>query len=688
MKIYRILFLPFLAVVLINLFATQVLAQEKSYVTGDIIVKFDRTQLNPVYFSSSEKIFDFTSETSRQLLTNPAIRDSLKEWGVKELRKVVTSYLPQRNSLARNGVTQVESSIIDLAVLNVGSADINTIIPKLEALDGVIYAEPNFVRSETSLRTVTELKSYSNDTHFSLQKSLEQASNVDINAAAAWAYNTGSDAVRVGVVDSGIDYDHPDLGDGFGLGEKVVGGYDYGDDDSDPDTGVASSHGTHVAGIIGAIRNNNLGIAGIAGGDNAQSNTGVALVALKARNSNGNDPYHISDIVNAIVGGASSTTSGGFGVDILNIALAREDYTTAEREAINFAAQNGVVVVLSKGNFNDTTPIFPGDYDPSWSISVGASDNQDRRMNASSYGNGIDIVAPGDPTMIYTTTDIEDGSYDDFEFTSAAAPHVAGVAALILSEASDQNLVLHPDDVEGILKASAFKDSFYSFDNAGWNDEVGHGRLDAGNALSMLQSDYQFDHLTTTGGNLQGQSASFNVKLFNAPSGLTEGGLYTFKRHAVHKNVSFTQRDEAFVWGRGVNESTGWPGHELEADFFADGFTEVVPGTITSSSATLRTYVYKVYEVNHLGQQIYRGWYPTTAPNVVFKYTVVGKLPPPPPPVSVTLLGPSFLGWKDNATLTASTTGGGSTILVRVVVSTRQRWSVDQSCRDVLDSRH
>jgi subtilisin family serine protease len=520
-------------------------------------------------------------------------------------------------------------------------------------------ATPIWERPTTHLLVATP-----NDPLYSNQKSFEQSSNVDINAARAWDFSKGSYTVKACIVDSGIDYDHPELGNGaFGSGAKVSGGYDYGNDDTDPDDKLDVighnyfPHGTAVAGILGAVRNNAVGVAGLAGGDGGAGNIGVQLIALKTADDDGDTTT--DTFCEAITDGALSTSQSGFGCHLFNISLGWTSYSNAEREVLSFAANSGVITVAAKGNGGNKTKIYPGDYDASWISNVGATDDSDARLSGTSFGNGIDVAAPGASSMVHTTYSVEDGSYGSFELTSAATPHVAGLAALIKTASLERGLNLHPGDVEGLIKASAKKvrTDIYTYDISGWNENVGHGRIDAGKALEMLNTPYVLEQKTATGGTDMGIGATLIVQIYEA-SGLNEGVFYTVKRHEVRKTVSFSARQQAYVWGRGANASVGWSAVTTNNDLYGVGFAEVVPGTVTASSATMRTYVYEVYEHNELGQQFFKGWYPATPSNVTIAYTVLGVLNTAPPPFTVTISGPLELTWHQSGTLTATATGG------------------------------
>lgn len=267
----------------------------------------------------------------------------------------------------------------------------------------------------------------------------------------------GSYAVKVGVVDSGIDYGNEDLGNGaFGNGAKVGTGYNYYDGNPDPIDTAPGGHGTACAGIIGAQRNNGLGVAGLAGGNAATGDVGCQLVGLKVGD---NTSYATDKLVAAITEGSASAPGYGYACRVLSNSYSSSTYDAALENAVAVAAQNNAVFVASSGNgyHNDgngqVLATYPANFSSAWTIAVGASDALDQRASFSNYGNSLAVVAPGTSDIVYTTKRVAEGSYGSFNGTSAAAPHVAGLAALLLSA----NAALHPQDVDGIIKASADK---------------------------------------------------------------------------------------------------------------------------------------------------------------------------------------------------------------------------------------
>ncbi len=620
--------------------------QKADFVAGEILIKFKKGSLDLIELEKDALTFDL----SGRIVKDDSLRNALQAVGSGQLRKVVTRLKPsQKVSIARSGKQVAIPDLYNLMVLKVPlSADIQKLSEKLSALEGVNYAEPNYIFQPASYPP--------NDPLYLQGKQLgfeNPVNDRDIDAETAWDYTTGSSSVRLGVIDSGIDYNNEDLGGGqWGSnGDKVRDGWNYEDDDPDPiDVGQGSGgHGTSVAGIIGALRNNSKGVAGLNGGDGGSS-IGGELIALRV----GTDTYPNDKVIDALVE-ASLSQPSGFGCHVVNLSFGGAPYNEAVRDAIRFASANNVVVAASKGNRGLNTIQYPADYDGSWIIAVGASNDLDERKGDSNWGWGIDVIAPGDPELVHTTK-TGAARYGTFSQTSAATAHVSGLAGLIKAiDFARPDLDLHPEDVEGIIEASAEKVGGYSYAQNGWDPQAGHGRINAGDAMKMLHAPWALQHHTSTGGAITSSTGNYVATFTDPGNGPLDFGVYIVKRHEVTSWVDVPDFVEYHMWGRGVNETTGFsaanPNYQV-------GFTRVISKLITI--ARLKTYVFEVWSIN-TGQ--FLGWHPTTPSNVVYAYTTLG-IPgtpplPPPPPQNLVITNPGsvdqnpILSWNASAGATS-----------------------------------
>ena len=308
-----------------------------------------------------------------------------------------------------------------------------------------------------------------NDTNYSSQWDLFESTG-GMNQVSAWDIATGS-GVRVAVIDTGIA-PHSDLSG------QIVGGYDFISDaaaardgngrDSNPndqgdwfgtnECGVpyssnSSWHGTHVAGTIAAATNNSKGVAGIA--------YGADVVPIRVLGKCGGS---VSDIVDAMVWASGGSVSGVPAnpnpARVINMSLGGSGSCGSFQAAVNTARANGTVLAIAAGNSNANVSGF-SPANCSGVISVAATDRQGNRASYSNYGSTITLSAPGGETASQTngilstlnngTTTQGSEGYAYYQGTSMAAPHVAGLAALMLEVDSS----LTPDGIRNAMTANA-----------------------------------------------------------------------------------------------------------------------------------------------------------------------------------------------------------------------------------------
>ena len=285
--------------------------------------------------------------------------------------QVVVRFRANVDPLSRRQTLSVESAstvkplgVPGLELVRV-KGSVPSAIEALEANPAVAYAEPNWIYHAEAVP---------NDPRYSQLWGLTK-----INAPAAWNTTTGSAAVKVAVVDTGIATDHLDLS------ANVVPGFDFVQGDSDPRD--FNGHGTHVAGTIGARGNNAIGVTGV--------DWQVSLMPVRVLDGNGS--------------GSNANVSAGFayacshGASIVNASLGGTGYSSAMRDAIASASCANTLFVVAAGNNganNDSTPHYPCNYGAPPDnlanvVCVAATDQNDVLANFSDYGQSVDLAAPG-----------------------------------------------------------------------------------------------------------------------------------------------------------------------------------------------------------------------------------------------------------------------------------------------------
>jgi subtilisin family serine protease len=367
--------------------------------------------------------------------------------------------------------------------------DIVQLLAALEARGEVEYAERD---------KLYRLHTVPNDSGWASQWGAQR-----VGVPAAWDVTSGNPDIIIGVIDTGIDDEHPDLrgqlwinaaedlngdgifqpwpstefrdgipgdldgidNDGNGFADDVIG-YDFVDQrdvsnaaggdyrDPDPVPYDEMGHGTNVSGIIAAKANNGIGIAGIA--------PGCRIMTLRAFDARGFGAE--SDVSRALAYAIAN------GARVINMSFGDVVYSRVLRDVIRYAYGRGVVMVASAGNAQSTALHYPSAYDET--ISVSATTNGDVLAGFSNYGSTIDIAAPGSDIL---TTD-RNGRYSAFFGTSASAPFVAAAAALLLSRSNG----LSPEEVRGILIASA-----EDLGARGWDERFGAGLLRVDRAVRL-----------------------------------------------------------------------------------------------------------------------------------------------------------------------------------------------------------
>lgn len=477
---------------------------------------------------------------------------------------------------------------------------LNTMWPVVE------YAHPNYIY---------QLFVLPNDTRFTAgaQAGLHPTTtfpNCNININPAWDLTVGRDNVRVGVYDSGINWDHEDYSQdnsGTWTQSRVKGGRDWkrGINPSTATNIDLDGHGSSCAGIIGAIRNNDRGVAGVAGGNGSINQWGVDLYDLKI--SENNSFISESIIADAITEGATSSNgSYGYTLNVQNHSWGGPNMGITLTNAIRYSYRNNVVLSVASGNTGTSSLQYPASARDEWVMKVGANDQLGSKAWFSTTGNSLDFIAPG-VAEIYATTDaLNNGTYTyNEDGTSFAAPHVSGVAGLMLSyinAPSNAPNNLAPDDVENLLQKFAT-----DVGASGYDDQNGFGRINSGATLQGIRwPRFEVRHYTQTFNNNSGTKIGSNVRIVIAQGANgVAAGTYFGDVYEITQTYNITQpsgRTILDVWKRN-SSSTLWGNQPVvsEANSNVTAWNQ--------TSATMKGYIFEI-KTNILGQPINR-WLPS-----------------------------------------------------------------------------
>ena len=436
--------------------------------------------------------------------------NSLPHLGLKPIKTIHS-----KNNLRSKNTSGAPSATFDLSVFEIVNSNISTqqVIDSLIASGDVLYAE---VDQEVSIDQIP------NDPNFVIQWGLHNTGitggvvDADLDMLEAWDVTHGDKSVVIGVVDTGIDYQHLDLvnnmwrnpgesgfnssgvdratngvdDDGNGYVDDVFG-IDCSNNDSDPMDD--HYHGTHVAGIIGAEGNNNRQVVGVA--------REVSMMALKFLDKYGRG--YTSDAIECLVYASNMKADYGINIRATNNSWGGGGESQAMRDVIQAQSNQDILFLAAAGNNgsdNDAEKYYPASYDSPIIVSVASSDKHDGRASHSNYGaETVDVSAPG---LGIISTYIDNGIIL-LGGTSMATPHVSGVVALLAAHEPS----LSPAQMKGRILDSA--DRIPSMEGVIQSG----GRLNANEALRCVPGDIVMYHLPITGSKVLHFNGSVSVRL-------------------------------------------------------------------------------------------------------------------------------------------------------------------------------
>jgi len=427
-----------------------------------------------------------------------------KEKSVLKSRYLVNLFEKHQVSSMENLFKNSENTILEniYFLKTPKDSDILSILEDFSSCPDVEYAEPNGVAHPFAIP---------NDPDFSIQWALHNTGQIilddisgtpdaDIDASEVWDIETGDPNVVIAIIDSGIDYNHPDLADNIWVNEDEIPdngidddnngyiddimGWDIHYDDNDPLDG--HGHGTLCAGVASAVGNNNIGISGVC--------WNCKIMPVKVTSENW--LAYWTDIAVGIKYAADNDA------DVISMSFGRNSNLSYVWDAVEYTYGKGVFMCAAAGNDNTSNIFYPAGYDHV--TAVAATNQHDKRCDeddwppgyGSNYGDWVDVAAPGE--LIYTTmptyhafmNDINNPNtgqnfsqdYDFCDGTSLSGPHVAGEAALILSKDSS----LSPDEIKSRIRK--YVDPYDS------DEYIGTGRINAHKATKCKAINTQTHH--------------------------------------------------------------------------------------------------------------------------------------------------------------------------------------------------
>jgi serine protease len=385
-------------------------------------------------------------------------------------------------------------------------ADINAAIKMISKHPAVKYAEPNYIVRAIGVPDDPNFVSL-----WGMHNTGQSGGTVDadIDAVEAWDITTGSSSVVVGVIDTGVDYNHPDLqaniwtnpgeiaGDGIDNdGNGVIDdihGYNANANNGDPMDG--NGHGSHVSGTIGAKGNNGVGVVGV--------NWDVSIIGCQFLDASGSGST--AGAIACIDYMTNLKQNHGVDVKATNNSWGGGGFSQALKDSIDFAGDAGILFLAAAGNGasdNDVTASYPASYESDAVMAIASTDRNDNMSGFSQWGlTSVDMGAPG--SAILST--VLGGGYDTFSGTSMATPHVTGAAALVWSLNPD----LTPVEMKELLMISGDANAALT------GKTVSGTRLNVANALDQANPapGYRFTVTPTSQSVEAGSAVSYDFSV-------------------------------------------------------------------------------------------------------------------------------------------------------------------------------
>lgn len=535
---------------------------EPFQVKNEVIIRFNPDVVNTSFVDDASLHYGTVS----QIITDPTVITNMgqalgvgKDIGQWKLLKIFNNLNTSiTTTLTRTGETIPMPPLWSAMILKIeNDTTAENAASNLEAIttNAIMYAHPN---------STFKLGTPPNDPLYStMQLSLNNSPNPNahINIEPAWDLIENSPTpwdktIKIGILDTGLEYGHEDfvctpcgglMVDGTSDKSVVYESLDF----VNQATGQPLEsidifeHGTKVAGIIGALRNNQKGIAGIAGGNMDNNIPSAQLYSYRVAAT----PTSLlgSDMVKAWM--YITNPTGMPIVDIVNHSSYTTGFDDLWRNTYEIAVKSDIIFINLRGNEGNTAPIYPTNFREDWSISVGSSGTNGRYLQtntdpglefltntipsdnpnplmpfSSSYGMEMDIIAPGTTALVTTTRpstspsnfdnpcyDVSNSPYDlynCFNGSSAATPHTVGVTALLLEHYEGVQLAM--EDIEHLLEYSAvdivsLNDPIPFNYKASYDEYNGWGRLNAENALKLIDENhdnYKVIHVKVNGANI------------------------------------------------------------------------------------------------------------------------------------------------------------------------------------------